>query len=115
VVDEDGGTNGQVQFRELVRQGVLVRNNSSSYNDNNRPVFNAAGGFTRYWDECSSTTYLRSSSMGQVITYDDPESLGMKAAFAKRVGMMGTNMFDIHGDTDQWDLTDSVRSALGLE
>jgi chitinase len=112
VVNQDGGADGQVQFCDLVGQGALVRNSSSS---DKEPEFSAAGGFTRYWDECSKTPFLHSPSMGQVITYDDPDSLGMKAAFAKRVGMLGTNMFDIHGDTDQWDLTDSIRRALGRE
>ena len=36
------------------------------------------------------------------------------AAFAQGVGLLGVNMFDISGDTDQWDLTDAVRKGLGL-
>ncbi|KAJ6628768.1 glycoside hydrolase [Mycena sp. CBHHK59/15] len=102
----------QIQFRELINQGALVR---SSTRDNYGPIFNGGGGFTRYWDKCSSTPYLRSPSAGQLVAYDDPQSLGMKAAFAKRVGMLGVNMFDIHGDADGWDLTDSVRRGLGLQ
>jgi len=38
----------------------------------------------------------------------------MKAAFAREVGMLGVNLFDIHGDIDEWDLTDSIRKSLGL-
>ena len=58
---------------------------------------------------------MRSASADQVVTYDDPLSLGMKAAFAQGVGLLGVNMFDISGDTDQWDLTDAVRKGLGLD
>ncbi|KAJ7929904.1 glycoside hydrolase [Mycena leptocephala] len=94
----------QIQFRSLEEQGALVRGPDGA--------FSGGGGFTRCWDECSSTPFLRSPSTGQVVTYDDPQSLGMKAAFAKRVGMLGVNMFDVHGDTDGWDMIDSVRREL---
>jgi chitinase len=77
-------------------------------------VFTALQGFERKWDVCSSTPYLRSAAAKQVITYDDPQSLEMKAVFARYTGLLGVNMFDIHGDTDGWDLTDAVRRGLGL-
>jgi chitinase len=108
VTGEDGSST--VQFRDLVWQGALVRANS----ENTSPaVYYAAGGYTRYWDACSSTPWLRSTSAKQIITFDDPESLHMKAEFAKKVGMLGVNMFDVHGDTDEWDLIRAVRLGLG--
>ena len=110
VVDEDGGSDSQVQFRQLVKQGALVR----SAHGNGSPTFSPSGGFERRWDTCSATPFLRSTSSGQIITYDDPESLSMKATFARQVGMLGVNLFDIHGDTDEWDLTDPIRKSLGL-
>jgi chitinase len=36
----------------------------------------------------------------------------LKAAFAKKMGMCGVNMFDVHGDTDGWDLVDAIRRSL---
>ncbi|KII95055.1 glycoside hydrolase family 18 protein [Plicaturopsis crispa FD-325 SS-3] len=108
VANDDGSmTDGQVQVRSLISQGALIRTGGPQQ-------FGGAHGFTRYWDGCSSTPFLRSSGASQVISYDDPESLGMKASFVKKVGMLGVNMFDVHGDTDQWDLTDSLRRGLGL-
>ncbi|KAF8076520.1 glycoside hydrolase [Lyophyllum atratum] len=111
VVSEDGSSSeGQVTFVELVRQGALVLVRPA---DANRTAsFDGAGGFERHWDRCSGTPYLRSSSAGQVISYDDPESLYMKAEFASKVGMLGVNIFDTHGDTDQWDMTDAARKGL---
>ncbi|KAJ7498790.1 glycoside hydrolase [Mycena latifolia] len=103
------GDGDQVQFRSLLKQGALVRTTKGD-----GPIFSGSGGFTRYWDECSSTPFLRSPSASQVVTYDDVQSLGMKAAWTKQVGMLGVNMFDVHGDTDGWDLTDSIRRGLGL-
>ncbi|KAL0949420.1 hypothetical protein HGRIS_009481 [Hohenbuehelia grisea] len=112
VTDEDGGSDGQVQFRGLVAEGALVR--VPPTDDGGVPQFVGGQGFTRYWDECSATPFLRSPEAGQIITYDDPQSLGMKAAFAKQVGMLGVNMFDVHGDTPEWDLIDATRKGLRL-
>ena len=79
--------------------------------DTNRQ-FVGSGGFEREWDECSCTPFLRSASAGQVVSYDDPRSLGMKAEFAKGTGMLGINLFDISGDTDGWDLTAAVAKGF---
>ncbi|EED77690.1 hypothetical protein POSPLDRAFT_134913 [Postia placenta Mad-698-R] len=136
--NDDGGTDdGQVQFRSLVAQGILQYapqdddgggggggggDNGTSAAPTRMTVdgqefdslYEGWSGFTRYWDECSSTPFLRSGAADQVVTYDDPLSLGLKAAFARQSGMLGVNMFDVHGDTDQWDLTDALRKGLGV-
>ncbi|KAJ7638963.1 glycoside hydrolase [Roridomyces roridus] len=99
----------QIQFRDLVKQGALVASsNSNKYG----PNFDGACGFTREWDCCSSTPFLRSPSEHQVVTFDDVQSIGMKAEWAKRVGMLGVNMFDASGDTGH--LVDAIRRGLGL-
>ncbi|KIY74088.1 glycoside hydrolase family 18 protein [Cylindrobasidium torrendii FP15055 ss-10] len=110
VTDEDK-SEGQILFRSLVSQNALVLNVTSS----NHTVFEAAGGFTREWDECSSTPFLRSPDVGQVVSYDDPQSLALKASFVRKVGMLGVNMWEVHGDTDDCDLVKSVRTAFGYE
>ena len=101
---EDGS--GQIQFQSLINQGILTQYPNGS--------FHAApsSGFTREWDECSATPYLRSSSVEQVISYDDIESLSIKAAWVKKMHMGGVNLFDIHGDTPQHDLTHALRANL---
>ena len=58
--------------------------------------------------------FLRSSSSGQVITYDDPDSLSLKAQFALEAGLHGVNVWDMHGDTSNWVLMDALRGGLGL-
>lgn len=120
VTNENGGTaDGQVQFRELIRQGALAdRFGGASIEDSgvlsahfNTP-YDGAHGYIRHWDHCSATPYLRSAAAGQVITYDDPESIGLKASLAKQLGLKGVNMFDVHGDTDRWELIDAARRSL---
>lgn len=101
---------GQVQFRNMVSQGALVC--TTPANPNGPRSFDASGGFQRLWDNCSSTPYLHSPSVGQVISYDDTESLKMKALLAKNLGMRGVNMFDISGDLDDLDLTKAVKEGL---
>jgi chitinase len=109
LVNGDGGAdNGQVQFRALVAQGALVRAAPGT----GGPAFAGAHGFERRWDACSATPFLRSEAAGQVVTYDDPESLALKARFAADAGLRGVNMFDVHGDTDRWDLIDAARAGL---
>ena len=109
VLTEEGGDSGPVQFRGLVDQGALC-------NDPNWPGgYLGCGGFTREWDACSSTPFLRSEAVGQVIAYDDVQSLGLKSSLVRERKLLGVNIFDLHGDTDQWELVDSVRRGLGLE
>jgi chitinase len=109
VLNEDGASDGgQIQFRDLIKQGALVKNTMAT-----GPLYTGGAGFDRAWDKCSNTPFLR-STVGQVVTYDDTQSLGLKAAFAKKVGMLGINLFDVHGDTDEWELIDAVRQGLEL-
>lgn len=106
VKNGDGGSSdGQVTFRGLVQQGALSRGN-----------FEGAGGFTRNWDECSSTPWLASASAGQIVTYDDPQSLNMKGQFAAQAGIRGCSMWSVDGDfiDGSWPLTDAVRSGMGI-
>ncbi len=105
---DEGANEGQVQFRELVRQGVLCRDSTSLGG------YVGCGGFTREWDACSSTPFLRSEATGQVITYDDVQSLELKSAYAKQSGLLGMNIFDVHGDTNEWELLTSISRGLGL-
>ncbi|PCH41122.1 glycoside hydrolase family 18 protein [Wolfiporia cocos MD-104 SS10] len=138
---EDGSTDaGQMQFRGLVAQGILQyaplgengtdgagSAGAGNGTDSGAPptrveipggelqsLYAGWSGFERCWDACSSTPFLRSEGAEQVVTYDDPLSLGLKAAFAREQGMRGVNLFDVSGDTDQWDLTDGCRTGLGL-
>lgn len=85
-------------------KGILQRNDDGTY------AAVPSSGFQRSWDKCSATPFLHSDT--QTIPYDDPESLAMKGAFAKKTGMLGVNMFDVHGETDQWDLITATRNAL---
>lgn len=108
LVLDDGTAEGQIQFRSMVAQNALVPNTTTE-----QTTFVAGNGFTREWDDCSSTPFLHSLEFGQVVSYDDTESLTLKASFVKKVGMLGVNMWDVDGDTDQGDLVRAIRTAVG--
>ena len=100
---------GQINFASLVDQGALKRDPATGnwVGDN---------GFTREWDECSSTPWLKSPYSGQLITYDDPQSISMKAQYARQAGLRGTSVWEITGDMggSNWSLLTAARSGLGI-
>ncbi|KAK0468166.1 glycoside hydrolase family 18 protein [Desarmillaria tabescens] len=106
---DDDQKQGEIQFRSLVDQGALsIRNDTSG-----QRYFVASPGFTRDWDQCSSTPFLRSLDANQIVSYDDPESIGLKAKFVMENGMRGTSMWEMTGDTEYNDLTNAVRTMFG--
>lgn len=105
---EDGSTSsGQIGFATVVAQGALVQQGGN---------WVGAGGFTRHWDECSSTPWLKSEASGQILTYDDTESMNRKGQFAAQAGLRGCSVFSMDGDfvDGGWPLTDAVRSGMGI-
>lgn len=105
---EGGTTSGQVTFESLVKQGALVSTGGQ---------YIGGGGFTRNWDECSSTPWLKSTSSGQIITYDDPQSISLKGQFAKQAGLKGCSVWSLDGDylgPGSWPLSKAARSGMGI-
>ena len=104
---DDAG--GQVNFATLIAQGALKR-------DDQTGQWVGAGGFTREWDDCSSTPWLKSWASGQIISYDDPDSISLKAQFSRQAGLRGASMWEITGDMGQAEgsLLAATRSGLGL-
>jgi chitinase len=114
---------GQIDFNQLVEAGVL-----------SLPDFQGANGYQRKWDDCSSTVssyesivyyspqklnrkqlllqpYLVNPSREIVVTYDDPQSIQLKATYAKKQGLAGVNSWDMSSDYNLV-LTNAVRIGL---
>jgi chitinase len=100
------GSDGQIPFSELVEQGVLNKTAPAIF------LPSDSGPFERKWDDCSATPYLVSDTCQQVVSYDDPESIAMKAEFVSRMGMLGVNFWELSGDTSSLDLISSVRNVF---
>ncbi|PBK72768.1 glycoside hydrolase family 18 protein [Armillaria solidipes] len=106
LVTDDGEEQGQIRFSSLVKQGALVLEDTLG-----QRKFVAPPGSTRHWDWCSSTPFLKSTN--QLVSYDDPESIGLKAEFVMKNGMRGTSMWEATGDTLDNVLTKSVWATYG--
>lgn len=99
----DGSTtSGQINFKSLVSQGALKLGEDGLYD--------GAGGFEKYWDNCSDTPYLADGKT--VVTYDDTSSIYDKGAFASAAGIGGVSMWSIDGDTKDWALTNAAIAGM---
>ncbi len=54
--------------------------------------------FTRYWDESAKAPYLYSKDSAMVISYEDPQSLALKAEYVKKNHLGGIMFWEYNGD-----------------
>jgi GH18 family chitinase len=57
-----------------------------------------AQGFTRFWHAEAKVPWLHNDSLGVFITYDDAESIGLKAEYVRERGLGGVMIWEIGGD-----------------
>lgn len=55
--------------------------------------------FSRYWDKSAKAPYLYSKDSAMVISYDDPESLALKAKYVKNENLGGIMFWEYFGDS----------------
>lgn len=70
--------------------------------------YGAGPGWTYGFDHATQTPYVFSddnSTDPQIISYDDPYSIGLKREYAKSQGMEGMMFWAMYGDTDDAELT----------
>ena len=67
--------------------------------------------FTRYWDKSARAPYLYSRDSAMVISYDDPESLRLKADFVKAKHLGGIMFWEYNGDKSGL-LLDAIYNGL---
>jgi chitinase len=56
------------------------------------------GDFKRYWDDSAKVPWLYSPSKQVMITYDDEESMGLKADYIKSKSLGGAMFWELSGD-----------------
>jgi chitinase len=57
-------------------------------------------GYERFWHEQAQVPWLYNAEKGMMITYDDPESLALKAAYVREHGLGGVMIWELSSDTD---------------
>lgn len=72
----------------------------------------SADGFQTYWDSTSMAPYAYSETLGQFATYDDPQSLQEKVAYAKDKKLGGIMFWELRNDKKKEGLLDAIYSAV---
>ncbi len=71
------------------------------------------GGRQRHWDPVAQVPWLVDVAAREVISYDDPESMRAKVAFARAEGLGGLMIWELSGDTRGFVLLRTLADALG--
>jgi chitinase len=80
----------------LFQPGKPVPNAFAKYSDIAGSMLNQ--GFTRYWDSAASAPYLYNPASRTFVSYDDPESLGLKCKYLLEHKLGGIMFWDYSGD-----------------
>lgn len=70
------------------------------------------GTYTRYWHPEAQVPWLYSAEKQVMISYDDPESLGIKAAYVKAHGLGGIMIWELSQDTPANTLLNALWDTL---
>jgi chitinase len=76
---------------------------------------NYIGKFKRYWNDEAKAPWLFDADKGVMITYDDPESLRIKAEYVRAEGLGGAMIWELSGDDKESSLLKAIRAGLELK
>lgn len=68
-------------------------------------------GFVRYWDSAAKVPYLYNAGTRTFVSYDDPESMALKAQYARRNHLAGMMFWEYFGDSSGA-LLDAIGTTL---
>jgi len=83
---------------------------NTMYGEMSRALVNHDG-FVRYWDPVSAAPYLFNERRQLFLTYDDPESIGLKSRYVVERGLGGVMFWELSGDPRR-ELLDTIHQAL---
>jgi len=72
-------------------------------------------GMTRYWSEEAQVPWLYNATTQIMISYDDPESLALKAAYVREHGLGGVMIWELGSDDAEHSLLSAVNEGLSGE
>jgi len=106
-------------------QGVKDVNQGLFQPFNKQPEANSGDSFTyiqleqvyidklpRFWDDIAKAPWLFDASKGLMISYDDPQSLGYKAQYARQQNLGGMMIWEITSDDEDGSLLAAIQAAL---
>lgn len=94
---------GQVLAKNhgLYQPGKPVPGAFATYANITATMLNATGqgnGFVRYWDAAAKVPYLYNAGAQVFVSYDDPESMRLKAEYVRRNHLAGVMFWEYFGD-----------------
>ena len=69
-------------------------------------------GYTEKWDDKAKVPYLVDANGTMVLTYDNEQSIGLKADYIKSKGLLGAMYWNIEGDDKNWTLSKAIATRL---
>jgi chitinase len=75
--------------------------------------FLTAPGYVRHWDDVAKVPRLYNAETKHWISYDDPESMGLKGEYIARERLGGAMFWELSHDTGA--LLDALRAGMGLK
>jgi chitinase len=73
---------------------------------------NYVGKFQRFWNDTAQVPWLYDAETGTMISYDDPESIALKAQYVKDQGLGGVMIWELASDDLTHSLLDAVYDTL---
>ncbi len=69
-------------------------------------------GYVRYWDNASQVPYLYNPAQRTFITYDDPQSIGLKSDYINSQNLGGAMLWELSADTSNNSLISALSAPL---
>lgn len=83
------------------------------FSDCKRNLMKVGSGYTRYWDQQAKVPYLYNPSTEDFVSFDDEESLKLKAQLVNQYRLGGAMVWELGQDTiPEWDGMHAINSAL---
>ena len=70
------------------------------------------GKLKRHWHEEAKVPWLFDAKRGLMISYDDPESLRLRAEYVRRHGLGGVMFWELSADDARSSLLDALHKGL---
>ena len=105
--------NGLFQPDTQIVSGTDGQAGYLSYWDIQERYLHADSGYTRYWDNEAQVPYLYNSDTQQFVTYDDEQSIGLKADFINDRNLGGLMFWELATDARDNSLLNTVYDRIG--
>ena len=105
--------NGLYQADSTQIAGTFGETGYLAYWDIQARYLAPGSGYTRHWDAQGQVPYLYSPSTQQFVTYDDPESIGLKADYINNRDLGGMMFWELSNDAFDHSLLTTIHDRLG--